>query len=272
MALSADSLAGNKNSKPAKGKGATVTKADTDRADVVSNIDNSEELGKLSDSIALVAVLGDPTDIDTAKVKDTDENGKETERTSNLPRAVGYRLKNVGTEPVTYFEFGLPENFSHSDRLAHNDEFTEKQLAPGEEALLTIYETAALIATPEFNGRFKGGETPISANFSQSSNKEGVETTKENSTSVRFLVNVKGLTIRDLPVEEVLTATQSEKNGRKTYTDRKIKPGYEKFAPVANRTRKQVTRGGASTSSTRAAKRNEGAAQFLAGTKLAAKK
>lgn len=278
MALSPDALAGNKNKnkndkadKPAKPAKDTVTKADTDRADVVSTIDNSEELGKLSDSVALVSVLGDPSDIDTAKIKQVSDDGKEEEITSRLPRAVGYRIKNIGTEPIPYFQFGLTDNFSHSDRLNHNDEYTEVTLAPGEEATLTVYETAVLIATPEFNGRFTGGDTPVSAHFAQSGNKEGAETTSENSTRVRFLVSVPNMTIRDLPVEEILTFDVEEKNGRNVYTNRKIKNGYEKFAPVANRSRKQVTRG-ASGSAKKTNKRNKNAAQFLAGTKLAAKK
>lgn len=276
MAIKADNLAGNKgkgkaNEETPKAAPARVSENDQNRAGVIADISADQEYGQNSDSIEVVATLGDPTSTDTATIDIKKDDGTTERRKDVKPRTVGYKLRNVSDKPVQYAEYGLTEDFKHGDRLNHNDEHVIKTIAPGETAQLTIYEAAVLIASPEYNARFTGGDIKVSANFSAGRDKDGLDSAKETTAHVRFqVIDTPGVSIRDLPAEEILTFEKTDNNGRTVYKNRQIKPGYEKFAPVAARKRKQAT-STRSSSASKANVRSTAAEQFFQAAQKAAK-
>lgn len=243
-----------------------VTKVDQEKAAVVTNISPEDKNVSInSDKVGIIALLGDPTDKDTAHRNVPQADGTTKREKHEMSRTIGYTIKNFSDEPVEYLEFGLTQDYKKSDRLNHGDDPVQKQLAPGEEANLTIYEAAVLASAPEYNGRFNGGDVKFSAAFSQIKSKDGLESASENKATVRFqVVDTEGVTLRDMPVTDVLDFTKSEgANGRPRYTNRTIKEGFEKFAPVAARERRSTRSRRSASSAPAPNRRSQGAALFF---------
>lgn len=269
MAISRDSVvnqgADNTSTKPA---GKSVSEADKNKAEAVASIDSDKEWGQRSKDIGVINDLVDPSDKDVTYIKtdktEKDESGveKPVRETHTKGRTVGYRVKNTGSEPIEFSEFGLPEGYRVKDnRLGHGDEETKSTLKPGETADLTIYETALLLSQPEFDARAEGGDQVVTASYTHNRKTDGTES--KNGSNHTFRLGVEGGTSRDIPPVEILTYDEEEgANGNKVARNKQIKPEFKpKFDQIAASRRRRGRSTSASTTSTKN-QRNEGAAAF----------
>lgn len=236
------------NALKAKNKKQTDATKTVDKA--VTEAETTVEAGVLesrSKDVAVIANLGDPSDDDTITI----ETGG-TKSTIKKPRIVGYRIKNVSDQPIEWEEFGLTEKWSKNNRLDRGATSESKVLAPGETADLTLFETGFLISRPEFNASFSGGDFPVTGSYPRPKNtsrNDSAELTEEQVLSFRLTPSPRpgqdNFRMADLPYEEILTFEAEQKeNGRRSITSRTIKPEFEKFAPVANRSRRSTPRRG----------------------------
>lgn len=205
--------------------------------------------------LALIANLGNPAKKDTV--------GKEGEEKHNVRSSIiGYRVKNVSETPIEYVEFGLGLD-ANTNRLSHGAEAKKVIIAPGEEADLTSYELALVLATVEFNGLMEGGQHAATGVYSApDANAGGTE--DKGATRMKFHVKIKDGSIRQLPYVDVLTATWGEDatSGKNRVMSKVINKGFEKFAPLAETSRQRRSSEGR-TSTPSAPKRNLQAAEFL---------
>lgn len=185
------------------------------------------EYGTARGDLAFVCPLGDPSNPDTTRVKLP--GGGEDKKVT--PTIVGYKFK-VGKD-MKVPECGTTEGFK-------NDPMNYKEVAwrdakAGEIIALTPFETALLLSQPQFNGGCEGGEKPVSCVYQTKSlkTKSGqVPTASAAAAMPRVSLRATVGSIKDFDIEEVLTFTKQEVNGviRKMRT---IKPGFEKWAPLA---------------------------------------
>lgn len=219
-------------------------------------------LHKHSPSLALIANLGDPSDPDTLTTKDAD--GKD-DGVDAKPRIVGYRFKNVGTEPIAYMESPLGADWSKSNRMSHSESVEPSLIKPGETVDLTIFETSVLMATEEINMKAAGGEYPATGTLT--SVKAGGALDDAANTPFSFQIRPdNGVSIRDLPYIDVITVDTAIVDGRTKRTNHQIVAEFApKFSPVAeNRGRKRRS-GAGRAATTSAPTRNTNAEKFLQG-------
>lgn len=227
MALKAGTVTKNKPAASEK-----VTDTSKDVAEATANIPAADpNLHRLSDSLALVAVLGDPSDPDT--VTERDENGNAVSKDVK-PRIVGYRVKNVGSEPIPAIYAPIGEDWSRNNRLSHVEEISQKPIAPGETVDLTIFETAALYSIPEINLKASGGEHPSIGVLTQSKAKSSTESSSKGGANFQVRLTAPNASIRDLDYIEVLTVDVKTVDGTQRRSNHQIKPEFaEKFSPIA---------------------------------------
>lgn len=264
MAITGSELGGKSKAK-AKASESKVTES-SQAAEVVASeiVEDNPNLQRLSPGLAFVANLGDPSIDDTNTITNPDG----TQSKDKKPRVVGYRFTNVGTEPISWVEFGLSEDWKRGDRMNYDksNPGTPKVLAPGETADMTVYEAAMLFATVEINGQAAGGDYPVQGMFTETKKKSG-SSVEDAGTGTEFSFRLgpatgQQFTTRDLPYENILTFDAVDKgDGRRMRTNRAIVPGFEKFAVMAT-TARAGRRGGSSTRAN-TVKRNQNAARFL---------
>lgn len=220
---------------------------------------NNSVLGSLRPYLAFVCPLGDPSNQDTTRVKLPD--GTEDKKITST--IVGYKFKLLKDMRIP--DCGTNDGFKKD---AMNFEQVENwaEHKEGDIVALTPYETALLLSQEEFNGGCTGGEKPVSCVY-QSKGIKGktgsVATVSAAATTPRVSLRAATGSIKDFEIEDVLTFVMKEVNGvnRKQRT---IKPGFEKWAPLA-KTATRKTAGGRSSGEVDATKvANKNAQAFLA--------
>lgn len=191
--------------------------------------------GERRGDLAFVCPLGDPSNQDTTRTKLPDGT-EEKKVTSTI---VGYKFKLLKDMevPDCGTNAGFRNNPMNYDRIAW------RQGKAGEVVALTIFEMALLLSQPEFNGGCDGGEKPVSCVYSQRSlkNKAGQIATASAAASVpRVSLRAANGSIKDFDIEDVLTFVKEETNGV-TRKIRTIKPGFEKWAPLAETPSRKTT-------------------------------
>lgn len=213
--------------------------------------------GTARGDLAFVCPLGDPSNPDTTRVK-LPGGGEDKKVTSTI---VGYKFKVLKDMKVP--ECGTNEGFK-------NDPMNYKEVAfrdakAGEIISLTPFETALLLSQPEFNGGCDGGEKPVSCVYQTKSlkTKTGQVATASAAAAIpRVSLRAATGSIKDFDIEDVLTFTKQDVNGvpRKIRT---IKPGFEKWAPLAA-TAVRKTAGGSKEAVDQSTVANKNAQAFLA--------
>lgn len=237
MALSANN---NIASKPAKKKDNAQTDATKAAASAAVNasVDN-ENVGSLSDTIALVGLVRDPSQKDRIKNAEGE--------TVTYGRIVGYQIKNVGDQEYKYTSYAVG---SKKDRMAAG-EATEKVLKPGETANMTIPTVAAFVAPIEFNGRITGGERKAHGRYAKP---KAPAASAELESSANFNFVLSPITtgdekwqIQDLNGVDALKVEVDPETKR--VSSRTLVEGFEEWAILAktasraNRTRSAEKRG-----------------------------
>lgn len=220
---------------------------------------NNENLGIMSDKVAFVAPLGDPS---TPDITPADES-KGIARKS-LPTIVGYRMKAL--VDMTVPDCGTGADFK-KNRMSFDEskKNNRKAVKAGETFDMTPFEIGMLLSPVEFNGKATGGEIPVTVayQFYKSKSKDGEPakmTKRIPAVSLRAMN--KGQSIKDVDMIPVLTFTANKTDtGRTTSKDRKIIPGFEKWAPLCVTQAVGGSRTGSSTSE--ANLRNKNADMFL---------
>lgn len=259
MALNTDKLAqdaAKATATPVAKRSRQATEQTRESADAVAAVNPEDKnINVRSKDLALVANLGNPAKKDTV--------GKEGDEKHNVRSSIiGYKVKNVSETPIEFAEFGLGAD-ANVNRLSHGADPKQVFIAPGEEANLTSYELALVLATVEFNGLMEGGEHAASGVYSApDANAGGTE--DKGANRMKFHVKIKDGSIRQLPYIDVLSAEwgADPATGRSRVVSKTINEGFEKFAPLAETNRQR--RGSAGRTSTPSApKRNLQAAEFL---------
>lgn len=237
-----------KNSGTPKAEKQEAKKAEAAAVAMAPKVDDSI-LGSMSDKVAFVNPLGDPSHPDVTTDKD---NNKTT-----TPYIVGYRFKALADIEVP--ECGLDKD-ARKNLMSYipENKNNKKAVKAGEEFMLTRFETALLLAPPEFNGRISGGGKEFSAVYQtvQVKSKKGAVGEVSSATKVPTVaLKAERGSIKDYEIEEVLTFTKTEENGvvRKK---RQIRPGYEKFEALCfnPEPKARAQRSGASSKNVRNAK------------------
>lgn len=190
-------------------------------------------------NLAFVCPLGDPSNPDTTKVVNPD--GSEGRKITST--IVGYRFKVLADMKVP--NCGTNENFKN-DPMNYDNVDAWIDVKAGTEVNLTPFETALLLSGENFNGGCDGGEKPVSCvyQFKTPKSKSGVAKASAVQAAPRVSLRAATGSIKDFAIEDVLTFVKKEVNGvvRK---ERTIKPGFEKWAPLAAvATRKSTGRSG----------------------------
>lgn len=213
--------------------------------------------GSARGDLSFVCPLGDPSNPDTTRVKLPD-GGEDKKVTSTI---VGYKFRVNKDMKVP--ECGTNEGFKN-DPMNYK-EMGWREAKAGEIVALTPFETALLLSQPQFNGGCDGGEKPVSCVYQTKSlkTKAGqVATASAAAAMPRVSLRATTGSIKDFDIEDVLTFTKQEVNGV-TRKIRTIKPGFEKWAPLAA-TAVRKTTGGSRESVDPTTVANKNAQAFLA--------
>lgn len=216
----------------------------------------STELGSSRADLAFVCPLGDPSNPDTTRVKLPD--GSEDKKVTST--IVGYKFRVEKDMQVP--ECGTNEGYK-GDPMNYK-EIAWRDAKAGEVVALTPFETALLLSQEKFNGGCTGGEKPVSCVYQSKTmkTKSGQVATASAAVAVpRVSLRAATGSIKDFDIEDVLTFIKQESNGvvRKI---RSIKPGFEKWAPLASSAVRKTTTGGTQVDPTTIA--NKHAQAFLA--------
>lgn len=110
---------------------------------LASDPDYCKRLRSMSDSLEVVHTLGYGTDGNIIRDKSVTDKRK-LDATSKI---VGYEVKNIGTEPITY----QTETWTQGEDGVYVATLVEKTLEPGQVAYLTRKFTAVMMARPEIS-------------------------------------------------------------------------------------------------------------------------
>lgn len=193
--------------------------------------------GTACGDLAFVCPLGNPANPDSTRTKLPDGT-VDVKTTSTI---VGYKFKllkdmdipNCGTNDGFIKD---PMNFEKIDWKAHK---------AGDVVALTPFETAYLLSQPQFNGSCTGGEIPVSCVYLNKAiqGKQGLATVSAAASTPRVSLRAANGSIKSHAIEDVLTyVLEKQENGvnRKIKT---IKPGFEKWAPLAKNNVRKATGG-----------------------------
>lgn len=208
--------------------------------------------GTARNDLAFVCPLGDPSNPDTTRIK-TPEGGEDRKVTSTI---VGYKFKVLKDMMVP--DCGTTDGFKQ-DPMNYDNIDNWRQAKAGEEVMFTPFEMALLLSQPQFNGGCDGGEKPVSCVYQTKTlkTKDGqVAKASAAAATPRVSLRAANGSIKDFDIEDVLTFEKIDNNGvpRKVRT---IKPGYEKWAPLAKAaTRKSASRAKTEADPTKVANKN----------------
>lgn len=211
---------------------------------------SEEVLGSMSDAIAFVAPLGDPSHPDV--VKDKDGNVIST------PYIVGYRFKALRDIEVP--ECGLDDD-ARKNLMSFKDKNGKRTVKAGEEFDLTRFEMGLLLAAPEYNCRITGEGKNFTATYQVAvvKSKNGDLGTASAALKVPTVaLKMDTGSIKDYKIIDVLSFTTDPETKKKIRT---INPGFEKWEPLC-KVQAQMSRA-SSGSSTPKNIRNQKADAFL---------
>lgn len=221
----------------------------------VAAVENKEEVvyGAARKSLAFVRPLGDPSNPDTTRVKE--EDGSESKKVTST--IVGYKFKVL--EDMQIPDCGTNEGFKN-DPMNYVDPNKWVAVKAGTEVNLTPFETALLLSQPQFNGGCEGGEKPVTCVYQNKSLKtRGGEVAKASAAAATPRVSLRAIggSIKDFDIEDVLEFDKQVVNGV-TRKIRTIKPGYEKWSPLAAQAVRKTTgsKGSATANAKEVANRN----------------
>lgn len=225
-----------------------------------NNDGNSPEVkfGSARKDLSFIQPLGDPSNPDTTRVKlPSGEDSKKV--TSTI---VGYRFKV--NKDMQIPDCGTNEGFKN-DPMNYKD-INWIDVKAGTTINLTPFETALLLSQPQFNGGCDGGEIPVSCVYQTKGlkTKSGQVATASAAAAVpRVSLRAANGSIKDSEIDDVLTFTKQVINGV-TRKIRTIKPGYEKWSPLAATSVRKATGGRTGSDVDPTTVANKNAQAFLA--------
>ena len=185
-------------------------------------------VGSLSDSIELMATLGDPS-----RVKEIERNGKKIQSME----IVGYEFKAY--KDITVPDVDAGPFLHRKDLMAYTEETKNntRKIKKGETFCMTLFETAKLLTSLEFNNTV-GKKNVFTLAFMKDVRK-GVNVIREDGTKVlpkASLKATKGLSIKALPQREVFDVVRKQVEGKKKpVIVRTPKKEYAKWQALAKR-------------------------------------
>lgn len=198
---------------------------------VAASVD-SKTVNTLSDSIALVATLSDPSKPDKTMRKDK-KTGKEVEHV--IGTIVGYQFQVLKDIEVPNVGTTLFYKSDAMDFIEENKNATIKA-KKGDIINLTHFETAKLLSTPEFNGDVTGvakGSMKAVIAYQKPSATPKKRSDGRLALPLAYLRAAEnGVSIRDLKQVPVIEISQKEVNGQVKKV-KSAKAGFEKWAPLA---------------------------------------
>lgn len=234
-----------------------------------ASLDVPANRGILSDKIAFVCCLGDPSRLDITPANPAKEGSQERQD----PTIVGYRFKALvdmdvpDVEPGADFQ-GLKNPMSYS-----GDVTKKRRVKAGETFDLTRFETGVLVSSEEVNAKIFGNEDlKVIASYVVSSKKTASgavvkATTALPTVTLRSVDN--GKSVKDVPFVNVLTF-EAIPTGKMTKSNkpmvrkvRKIIPGFEKWSKLCEEAVRVSTGASAGASAANSNARNKGALAFL---------
>lgn len=202
-----------------------------------------KNLDTLRDKLEFVAPIGDPSSIDITKVqKKVPGTNKVEEKEIRKPKIVGYMFKAL--EAMKIPDCGTTARFK-TNRMDFEKPWNWKDVPAGTEFQTTPYEMGLLLSQPEFNGQCTGGKYTAICTYRRRKNLKDVEAATGVSafdTSLRC----DGTSLKNMKYIDCLTFEEVTGPGGTKRKIRHIKPGFEKFAPLAEATvRRAKASGGA---------------------------
>ncbi len=185
------------------------------------------EIGKYQHSLEFICALGDPSRIEKGKKRGSD-TGKAT------PKIVGAKFRAL--EPIRIIESPPGEDFL-KDLMAYDpDNIKWRTCKAGEILLMTPFEYGVLLSIPEyFNGYVLGGDRPVCLTYTNPRKDKNAMHSVKKLPRVALRPCQANATIKDATIENVLeysVETVNEVTGQ-TQKVKKILPGFEKWAPLA---------------------------------------
>lgn len=117
-----------------------------------------ERLGKWSNSIHVLNTLGFGENgnlvVDPSSKGKIGDDGKPKRDLVYTSKIVGYRIKNVGTEPITY----LTEEYEQTEEGTYVGTKVQRTINPGDTANLARRYFTAFSAYPEISMKFQNGK------------------------------------------------------------------------------------------------------------------
>lgn len=185
----------------------------------------TQKLRKLSDALEVVNTLGYGRggNIVVDKTKKTDDGKRGLVATSKV---VGYRIHNIGTEPIPY----MTEVFTQNEAGVYVGTQVQRTLNPGEYANLTRQFMTMLTCQPEFsftlaNGKILSGSAKETADVKKKlesyyfafNREEGSETPTVNDDEVKLSIDeeVNGKSVVKEEFVEAFGFLNNPKEGRK---------------------------------------------------------
>ena len=225
--------------------------------------------GTLSDKIAFVCCLGDPSRRDITPANPAKPGSQERQD----PTIVGYRFKALVDMEVPDVQPG--EDFQGlKNPMSYSGDVTKKrQVKAGETFDLTRFETGVLVSSEEVNAKIFGNEDlKVIASYVVSKKATGTgsvvkATTALPTVTLRSVDN--GKSVKDVPFVNVLTfesipTGNKTKNGKPMVKKaRKIIPGFEKWSKLCEEAVRVSSGSTAGASAANSNARNKGALLFL---------
>lgn len=185
---------------------------------------DTSNYGSKRNAIAFVRPLGDPSDPDTTT---TEVNGEKTTKVTST--IVGYKFKAL--EDIKIPNCGTTEAFKRNPMDYETLDWID--VKAGTEFALTPFETAFLLSQPEYNGGCDGGERPVNCSYARKALKmKDSDKISAVQQVPRVVLRAATGSIKDFDIEDVLTFEKVTVNNV-TRKKREIKPGFEKWAPLA---------------------------------------
>lgn len=124
---------------------------------IMEDPDFASKVSTLSDALVMVSSLGYGTSGNI--IVDKAASSKENRVLANTSAIVGYRFKNVGTEPINY----ETEVYSKNEEGKYVGQVVSKVLNPGETVDLSRQYTTQLLCAPEFSFTIANGKLVASS-------------------------------------------------------------------------------------------------------------
>jgi hypothetical protein len=225
---------------------------------VVENETATPKYGYDRKKLAFVCPLGDPSNPDITKRVGKD--GKEDVKTTST--IVGYKFEVL--EDLRIPDCGTNEKFK-KEPMNYVDSDKWIDVKAGTVVCLTPFETALLLSQPGFNGGCEGGEKAVTCSyaFKAPKSKTGAVSVSAMMETPRVSLRAVQGSIKDHIIEDVLTHTDVKNANGRVSKVRNLKPGFEKWAPLAQTADRRSVSSGALKAKKDGTTINENAVKFL---------